>query len=150
MGSLLFLSACTVNQGTESQNNQRQESTQSKNINGTGYLDLIGDKDAVLNYWIVDKAVNAEYPLDAQKYKVSGCIEFSFVINSDGMVDDLIIVKSFPETMFDKQAIEAINKWIWLPTETNINKQTVATTIQFDFITKKSVNMNDAEKACRI
>jgi len=157
MSCILFLSACTVNQSTVSQSSVSQEGTETKkstqttnNTNDTGHVDLVGDKDAVLNYWVVDKAVVAEYPLNAEKQKVSGCVEFSLIIDTNGMADDLIIVKSFPETMFDKQAIDAINKWIWLPTETNINKRTVATTIQFDFITKESVNEVEADKVCRI
>jgi TonB family protein len=140
VGCILFLAACTTS------------TTQIKNsqINNSEYLNLIGDKDEVLNYWVVDKSVAPKYPIIAGEEKVSGCVEFSLIIGSNGMADDLIIVKSFPETLFDKPAIEAIEKWIWLPTDTNINKQTVATTIQFDFITKQPVNESEVNKACRI
>ncbi|GHB76515.1 hypothetical protein GCM10008107_27540 [Psychrosphaera saromensis] len=137
---IIFLSACTTNTQT----------AQTSQVNAPEYLNLIGNKDEVLNYWVVDKSVAPKYPISAGEDKVSGCVEFSLIIDSNGMADDLIIVKSFPETMFDKPAIDAINKWIWLPTETNMNKQTVATTIQFDFITKEPVNESEVYEACRI
>lgn len=159
MSCILFLSACTVSRDTVNQSTQKvknqdstliQEDTEIHNTNDSGHLDLVGDKGAVGNYWVVDKAVVAEYPLNASKQKVSGCVEFSLIIDSNGMADDLIIVKSIPETIFDQSAINAIEKWIWLPTDTNLNKQTVATTIQFDFITKQPINKSQVDKDCRI
>jgi TonB family protein len=137
---IIFLTACTTNTQT----------AQPSEINTPEYLNLIGDKDEVLNYWIVDKSVAPKYPTNAGEDKVSGCVEFSLIIGSNGMAQDLLIVKSFPESTFNKPAIDAIEKWIWLPTETNTNKQTVATTIQFDFITKEPVNETEVYKACRI
>ena len=159
MSCILFLSACTVSRDTVNQSTQKvknqdstliQEDTEIHNTNDSGHLDLVGDKGAVGNYWVVDKAVVAEYPLNASKQKVSGCVEFSLIIDSNGMADGLIIVKSIPETIFDQSAINAIEKWIWLPTDTNLNKQTVVTTIQFDFITKQPINKSQVDKDCRI
>jgi TonB family protein len=137
---IIFLSACTTNTQT----------AQTSQVNAPEYLNLIGDKDEVSNYWIVDKSVAPKYPIIAGEDKVSGCVEFSLIIGSNGMAQDLLIVKSFPESTFNKPATDAIEKWIWLPTETNINKQTVATTIQFDFITKEPVNESEVYEACRI
>ena len=142
---ILFLAACTTN-------TSQIKTSQTNNIqtNNTEYLNLIGNSDEVLNYWVVDKSVAPKYPLIAGEDKVSGCVEFSLIIGANGTAKDLLIIKSFPENIFNVSAIEAIEKWIWLPTDTNATKQTVATTIQFDFITKQPVNESEVNKVCRI
>jgi len=129
-----FLSACSTT---------KQEAVHE-------HINLIGDKNAVLDYWVTDKKVAPEYPLGAAKKGLSGCVEFSLVIGSNGRAVSPKIIKSFPEGVFDIKATRAIKKWIWSATPSNTKRNPVATTIQLDFVVKDSINRKSAYKVCKI
>lgn len=131
---VLFLSACSA--------------TKQNTLND--YIDLINDKEAVLNYWIVHTKVAPKYPQQAKTKVLSGCVEFSLIIGSDGKALNPTIVKTFPKGVFDAQATRAIKKWKWAPTVTNPNRQAVATTIQYDFVVKESPNWQEAYDRCKV
>ncbi|WP_372770617.1 energy transducer TonB [Pseudoalteromonas sp.] len=124
-------------------------STTKQNVSNE-HLDLIGNKYAVLDYWLASKKVAPKYPQQAKTQKISGCVEFSLIIDSDGKAINPTIIKAFPEGVFDVQATRAIKKWKWKPTEANSNRQPVATTIQHDFVVRNSSNGKDAFKNCKI
>jgi len=130
----LFLSAC---------------STTSQNIS-LEPINLVGNKEAVLTYWQVAKKVAPGYPQQAKNQRVSGCVEFSLIIDSTGKAINPKIIKAFPKNVFNKQAMRAIKKWKWTPTTANSNRQPVVTTIQHDFVVKSSHNGNNAYKNCKI
>lgn len=114
------------------------------------YIDLIGDKEAVLDYWVTDKRVAPNYPIAAAKKRISGCVEFSLVIDSNGKAVAPKIIKSFPEGVFHAEASKAIKKWSWQPAPSNLDKKSVSTTIQLDFFVKDSANGKNAYQACKI
>jgi len=124
-------------------------STTKKNSSNE-HLDLIGNKEAVLVYWVVKKKIAPKYPQQANTKRISGCVEFSLIIDSSGNAINPKIIKAFPEDVFDIQATRAIEKWKWVPTSTNSNRQPVATTIQLDFVVRNSSNYKDAYKNCKI
>ncbi|WP_166425691.1 energy transducer TonB [Paraglaciecola sp. 20A4] len=113
-------------------------------------LDLTADKAAVNNYWITYRKVAPEYPQQAKNDKISGCVEFSLLIDVNGRAVEPTIIKAFPEGVFDKQADNAIRKWLWVPTKTNTERQPVLTTIQQDFVVRNSQNAKAAYDACKI
>lgn len=132
--AILALSACsTVNQSAV-----------------TEQLDLMGKKDVVEKYWVVERKVAPEYPADAGKNSISGCVEFTLLIDGNGKPQNLTVIKSFPGSTFNKKAYEALRKWQWAPGASNMQKQPVLTTIQLDFTTQKSVNHAEAYSACKI
>lgn len=114
------------------------------------YIDLVGNKEAALDYWIVDKKVAPKYPLLAAKKRMSGCVEFLLVIDSNGKALKPEIIKEFPEGVFGVPAYKAIKKWSWKPTLSNTARMPVLTTIQLDFVVKDSHNGKNAFKACKI
>ena len=116
----------------------------------TESLDLVGNKEAVEKYWVVERKVAPEYPLAAGKNGISGCVEFTLLIDGDGKPQNLTVIKSFPGSTFNKKAYEALRKWQWTPAASNTQKQPVLTTIQLDFTTQKSVNHAEAYAACKI
>lgn len=116
----------------------------------TEAVDLVGNKKAVEKYWLIERKVAAEYPVAAGKNAISGCVEFSLLIDSNGKAQNLKIIKSFPGSTFNKKAYEALQKWQWIPGAGNTQKQPVLTTVQLDFTTKKSVNYAQAYSACKI
>lgn len=116
----------------------------------TEFLDLVGNKDAVEKYWVVKRKVAPEYPPAAGKKGISGCVEFTLLIDSDGKPQNLTVIKNFPGSTFNRKAYEALRKWQWTAAESNTEKQPVLTTIQLDFTTQKSVNHADAFAACKV
>jgi len=58
-------------------------STTKKNSSNE-HLDLIGNKEAVLVYWVVKKKIAPKYPQQANTKRISGCVEFSLIIDSSG------------------------------------------------------------------
>lgn len=130
---VLFLNACSTNQNASIEP-----------------IDLIGNKAAVLAYWEIDKKVAPKYSEQAKTQRVSGCVEFSLIIDSNGNAINPKVIKAFPENIFNKQATRAIKKWKWVPTSTNPNRQPVVTTIQQDFVVKKSPNWQEAYNNCKI
>lgn len=116
----------------------------------TKSLYLVGNKKAVEKYWVVERKFAPEYPLDASKNGISGCVEFTLLIDGDGKPQNLKVIKSFPGSTFNKKAYEALRKWQWAPATSNTQKQSVLTTIQLDFTTQKSVNHAEAFAACKI
>ena len=131
---ILLLNACsTTNQNTSIE-----------------HIDLIGDKEAVLNYWLVNKKVVPKYPQQAKTKLLSGCVEFSLIIDSNGKAINPKIIKAFPRGVFNKQARRAIKKWEWVPTKENSEMKPVSTTIQHDFVVKDSLNGKDAYKNCKV
>ena len=134
VSAVFALSACsTVNQSSEKES-----------------LDLVGNKEAVEKYWIVERKVAPEYPLAAGKNGISGCVEFTLSIDSDGKPQNLTVIKSFPGSTFNKKAYEALKRWLWVAATSNTQKQPVLTTIQLDFTTQKSINHAEAYAACKI
>lgn len=113
-------------------------------------LDLAADKDAVDDYWLAYRKVTPVYPALAKQQKLSGCVEFSLLIDANGRAVAPTIIKSFPVGVFDEQATIAIEKWVWVPTQTNTERQPVMTTFQHDFVVRQSSNSKAAYDACKI
>ena len=84
------------------------------------------------------------------KKNLSGCVEFSLVIGSNGRAVSPLIIKPFPDGLFDIKATRAIKKWIWSATSSNTKRIPVTTTIQLDFVVKDSINRKSAYKVCKI
>ena len=55
--------------------------------------------------------VPPKYPARAARRQIEGWVKVEFTIQTDGSVDDAIVVASDPETIFDDAALTAISKW---------------------------------------
>lgn len=106
-------------------------------------LDLTGDKSQTANYWVVTNRSFPKYPVSAARKGISGCVEFSFVINELGKAKNIQIIKSVPESTFNKAAMKSLKEFRWAATESNDLLQPVLTTLQLDFST--SPNQTVAE-----
>ncbi|MGP9799348.1 energy transducer TonB [Rheinheimera sp. NSM] len=69
----------------------------------TEYVDLVGNKEAVADYWAVKRKAVPEYPPMAGQNGISGCVEFSLLIGTDGKPQNMTVIKSFPGEMFNKK-----------------------------------------------
>ena len=58
--------------------------------------------------------VDPEYSEEARKAKYSGSVMLSIVVNTDGKAEDIKVVKSLGMGL-DEKAVEAIQKWRFVP-----------------------------------
>jgi protein TonB len=98
-------------------------------------LDLTEQKSQTKNYWVVTKKSYPTYPVSAARKDISGCVEFSFVINESGKAQNIQIIKSVPDKIFNKAAIESLKKFKWSAADNNKLLQPVLTTLQLEFST---------------
>jgi TonB family protein len=119
--SALALSACTT--------------TRDVKDYGIQPIDFSGNKNALEEMWIVSKNDYPKYPIDAAKKGISGCVDFSFVINGDGKAQNIQVIKAIPDSTFIQSATKSLKKFRWQPTELNNLRQPAITTLQLDFST---------------
>jgi len=58
-----------------------------------------------------------EYPSRARKKGVEGYVTLSLLINEYGTIQDVLVVESYPEGIFDQSATTAIQDWRFVPGE---------------------------------
>lgn len=80
--------------------------------------------------------IEPRYPIAAAKGGIEGSVVLRFDINPDGSVSNVVVVKSVPETVFDKEATRALNKWVYQKSESGSKGEMV----QLDFIMDGSKN----------
>lgn len=98
-------------------------------------LDLTRDKSKTENYWVVTNRSYPKYPVNAARKGISGCVEFSFVIDKLGKAQNIQIINSVPENTFNKAAMKSMKEFRWAATKNNDSLQPVLTTLQLDFST---------------
>jgi len=98
-------------------------------------LDLTRDKSKTENYWVVTNRSYPKYPVSAARKGISGCVEFSFVIDKLGKAQNIQIINSVPENTFNKAAMKSMKEFRWAATKNNDSLQPVLTTLQLDFST---------------
>ena len=137
----LFIAAC--------QTQIKPEPLQSSSVE-IQYIDLTDEENALLfnQYWIIDKRVNPYYPINAAKNSESGCTELIVGINPDGKAAHMKVVKSYPEGVFDGEAIKAVSKWRWQAAAENIDKKAVLTRIQLEFLIKGERDDKQRKEIC--
>ena len=59
--------------------------------------------------------IEPKYPIEAAKNGVSGFVVLKFDIQSAGDVDNISIVKSYPQGTFDKTSVTALKQWLYEP-----------------------------------
>jgi periplasmic protein TonB len=58
--------------------------------------------------------VDPQYPPQAQRRKLEGWVQVRFTISTAGSVKDAAVIKS-SDSMFERNAIQAVNKWKYQP-----------------------------------
>ena len=140
----VFLMSCASTKNTETTPVSAEEPIQ--------YIDLTLDdkKELIKEYWVVEKRQNPKYPISAARKGLSGCVDLIVGINKNGKTGGYKVKKSYPEGVFDKHAVAALNNWKWSAADKNIDNVPVLTTIQLDFMVDGSNNKAEAEKQCGV
>ncbi len=63
------------------------------------------------------KTVAPRYPRRAQEREVTGWVDVYFTITETGETTDVAVQQSQPEKVFDRAAVEAVEKWAFEPVE---------------------------------
>lgn len=64
------------------------------NLTGPEPVNLIGDKEAVKRYWEISRVVSPDYPIEAARNGLSGCVEFTATIASHGEASNYRITRA--------------------------------------------------------
>lgn len=59
--------------------------------------------------------VEPQYPMRAKQRGVEGWVELMFTITPAGTVSDVVITASYPGSVFDRAAAQAVSKWKYNP-----------------------------------
>ncbi len=81
--------------------------------------------------------IEPKYPIEAAKQGISGSVVLRFQIANDGSVTNVAVVQSTPESVFDKAAIQALEKWKYKPVANPAQEQLV----QLDFKLSEDVKL---------
>ena len=71
-------------------------------------------RDAVLT-----RQINPRYPTQAQRSGTEGWVEVDFTVDTEGKVRDAKVAQAQPRHVFDRSALEAVNRWRFEPAMRN-------------------------------
>ena len=117
--------------------------------NDVDYVDTTTDDGSFGKLWEISKQVAPEYPFEAAKNGISGCVMYVIGVEKDGTIGHAKITKSYPEGVFEKNAAKALMKHRYEPTPENTERTAALTKIKFTFELKKSGNAEEAEQLCQ-
>ncbi len=66
-------------------------------------------------FYSVSSKANPTYPIEAALNNIEGHVILSFDITKEGRPDNIEIVESVPEGVFDSSAVAALSKWVYDP-----------------------------------
>ena len=76
-------------------------------------------------YWEWSRNDPPEYPKGAIRSRTTGFVSVVYTINSKGRIQDIEIMESEPEGVFDKATLRALRKVRFRPTDSNQKRQPV-------------------------
>jgi TonB family protein len=79
--------------------------------------------------------VHPKYPISAARQGDEGWVKFSFVINTEGKVEDVIVMDNDGHRSFIREAKRALKRWKFTPAKDENNKNIVScqNSVQLDF-----------------
>ena len=69
-----------------------------------------------------------DYPREAQRRRRAGSVEVEFTVDVDGSVSNARVVNADPPRVFDREALQAVNRWRFQPVSSPV---TTRRTVQF-------------------
>lgn len=81
------------------------------------YIEQESNRIASMSELVRVKAVAPRYPRRAQERDLSGWVDIYFTITPTGETADISVQRSEPESVFDRAAVEAVEKWAFQPVE---------------------------------
>lgn len=59
--------------------------------------------------------VEPEFPKKAVSTAVSGMVAVKLDVGTNGLAENVVVINSYPEGVFESSAVDAVNKWIFIP-----------------------------------
>ncbi|MEP0357079.1 M56 family metallopeptidase [Paraglaciecola sp.] len=86
-------------------------------IGGVAFANIADSSHSVRKLYTAQPVIRIEpkYPVEAARNGVEGHVIFGFDIAKDGSTDNIKVLESIPEGMFDKVAMHALNQWVYKP-----------------------------------
>lgn len=100
-------------------------------INQQALAGNLGDKQATKQDVIYPVVrIEPKYPVEAVNSNLNGYVQLQFDISAQGKVDNVAVIKSSPQGVFDQSAIDALEQWVY---EKSANGAK-ASKVQLDFV----------------
>jgi bla regulator protein BlaR1 len=78
--------------------------------------------------------IEPKYPVEAARNKQEGSVILQFDIAKDGSTDNIQVIESFPQQVFDKNSITALKQWTYKPrVQGGQAQRQMGLTVQLDF-----------------
>ena len=61
------------------------------------------------------RRINPDYPSAAKKDGISGWVDLEVTVSTQGVVENVSVIRATPPDMFDKSAVAAVKKWKYDP-----------------------------------
>ncbi len=81
---------------------------------GDAYLGMPVSGEADREFMPVSRTP-PQYPYQATRRRIEGWVRVSFLVTASGDVEDVVVLESEPEGMFDRAALRAVSKWKFKP-----------------------------------
>lgn len=101
-------------------------------------LDIRDKEIKTEQYWILSKQVSPNYPKLAYKNDISGCVIFALTISKKGTPTDIELVSAEPNSIFVREAKDAVKRYRWKPSETNQARQPIRKYEMLVFLPKQT------------
>jgi len=98
-------------------------------------LDLSGVGKGASDYWVASYRAPPVYPSEALDKGVIGCVLLRHVISSSGESNDIQVINSVPNDVFDQSAVRALSQYQWVPTAENKERRPVKSDWLLNFAT---------------
>ena len=85
------------------------------------------------SYWVPKFETRFEYPPDAIRDSITGCVRVDFTIDAEGKAVAPYKVVSIPDKIFEKAALKAIKKASFKPSNTNTERVSVRSSLIYAF-----------------
>jgi TonB family protein len=59
--------------------------------------------------------IEPKYPIEAAQNNQEGSVILQFDITKDGSTDNIQVLESFPQQVFDKESVKALKQWTYKP-----------------------------------
>jgi len=68
---------------------------------------------------VLIRSVNPRYPTQAQRARIEGFVVLSFTVNAEGGTSKIKVIEAQPRHVFDRAAIDAVDRWKFKPATRN-------------------------------
>jgi len=81
------------------------------------FVELESSRIASMSELVRVKSVSPKYPRRAAERDVSGWVDVFFTVTPTGETDNVTVNRSDPKSVFDRAAVDAVEKWAFQPVE---------------------------------